>query len=102
MTVPELPLFDSKTFTRRLYERVLTPVTGKKYAVFNPDSPVGFPVFVDGLRNQQDIVKNHDVQLVDQKNHLDQLDERESTHHQAQHVRLAALEEAVQNPPFPG
>ena len=42
------------------------------------------------------------VYLDEVKLHLDGLDAREAQHHAAQAQRLAALEEAVANPPFPG
>lgn len=100
MTVPELPAFDARSFTKRLHERVLK-ADGGAYPVFDPASPTGLPVFVDALRKQQDVVERHDVQLGDHKAHLDSLDAREAAHHQAQAARLTALEEAVAQSPFP-
>jgi len=48
------------------------------------------------------VIKANAQYLDTVKGALDTLDEREAAHHAAQALRLTALEEAVQNPPFPG
>lgn len=101
------PTFDEGTFARRLYERVLTPSTNKPYAVFKPDY---FPKFVRWVKGSEefdgiglrDVVNANAIYLDAVKDDLDQINERETAHHTAQAMRLAALEEAVSNPPFPG
>lgn len=106
--VPKPPAFDSKTFSQRLHERVLT-ATGKPYSVFNPadvnGQPINFPRFVNWVKEMRDHVEALRVSVHGTdgiKPHLDRLDDRETAHHTAQAQRLSALEEAVANPPFPG
>ena len=106
--VPKPPAFDSKTFSQRLHERVLS-AAGKPYSVFDPaddnGSPINFPRFTNWVRELRDHVEALRVSVHGSggiKSHLDSLDVREASHHAAQAQRLTALEEAVQNPPFPG
>lgn len=106
--VPKPPAFDSKSFSQRLYERVLT-AAGKPYAVFDPVDingiPINFPGFTNWVKEMRDHVEALRVSVHGTdgiKEHLDRLDDRETQHHVAQAQRLTALEEAVANPPFPG
>lgn len=106
--VPELPPFDARSFTKRLHEKVrqtfgYVEVNGVRYpvkneslpyGVFDPVSSVGFEEFVAALRGQQDVVERHEVQLTDQKDHIDRVDSREAAHHAAQDARLDSLEAA--------
>jgi hypothetical protein len=111
MAVPELPLFDARSFTKRLFERVRQgfgyveidgvryPVKNEAqpYAVFDPDGAQSFNKFVTALRQQQDNVERLDAALLGNdgmKEHLDRLDSREAAHHAAQDGRLDALEAA--------
>jgi len=100
------PTFDESTFAKRLHERVLT-AGGKQYAVFQDKY---FPVFTRWLKGSgeydgsgvRDVVNANALYLDDVKGDLDNFRENQGVAHNSINNRLATLEEAVQNPPFPG
>jgi len=97
MAVPKPPNFDAAGWTARLKEAIPKRPDGTTIAVWDQ-----LPPFVKWIRGQRDILDTHRIQLDDQKAHLDRLDEREKDHHAVQATEIAALKEAVKNPPFPG
>lgn len=96
MSVPELPAFDAKSFTRRLYEAIRKP-DGSAYPALAPEGPTSFPTFVNGLRLQQDNLERHDVQLADHKGDLDLHSEKLASLER----RVAELEALPTARPFP-
>jgi hypothetical protein len=102
---PRAPAFDDKAFAGRLHERVLT-ATGKPYVVFDPENDegerIGFPRFIQWVRNLRDAVVANAVYLDDVKGDLDDHKAIDGARHANLAGRVAALEEAQQHDPFPG
>jgi hypothetical protein len=94
--IPKPTPFDAATFQKALDENIRRP-DGNPYAVFSQ-----FRDWKISIEKWYESLKSHNVQLGDHKKHLDQLDAREASHHASQNTRIAALEAAVVNPPFPG
>lgn len=100
------PTFDEMTFAKRLHERVLT-TGGKQFAVFQERY---FPTWVRWVRGTgefdgsgvRDVVNANAIYLDDVKGDLDNFRENQGVAHNSINARLAALEAAVGDPPFPG
>lgn len=91
MTVPKLPAFDAKAANNGW--KTLRKPDGSEYSVYGSDS---FVSFVQGLREQRDVVARHDVQLADHKRDLD----RNTARLDALAQRVTALEDSP-SVPFP-
>lgn len=103
---PRAPAFDGKTFTQRLYERVLS-LTGKPYSVFDPTSDDGaainFPRWKKWIdENLYGSVKANAVYLDAVKDDLDVHKTADLARHYKLDARVTALEEGQSNVPFPG
>lgn len=103
---PRPPAFDSKTFSQRLYERVLSAV-GKPYAVFDPADDAGEPLNLPRWKRWVDenlygSLKANAVYLDEVKADLDQHVGIDAERHKDLNARVTALEEAQSIIPFPG
>jgi hypothetical protein len=100
MTVPKPPPYDANAANNAW--RSIKKADGSSYAVF---LNTAYPDFIKWVRSQRDHLEALRLGVFGTdgvKAHLDALDDREATHHQAQAARLTALEDAIANPPFPG
>lgn len=102
---PDRPAFDSKTFTGRLYDRVLS-ATGKPYTIFRGVSASGdainFLAWSRWIDRLKDTIKANAQYLDDVKADLDDHRAVDLNRHQALDARVTALEEAQSTVPFPG
>lgn len=103
---PRAPAFDGKTFSQRLYDRVLSALN-KPYAIFDPVDDSGNPInFLRWKRwideNLYGSIKANALYLDAVKEGLDSHEEIDRARHQSLDARVTALEEAQSTVPFPG
>jgi hypothetical protein len=103
---PRPPSFDAKSFSQRLYERVLS-AAGKPYNVFDPVNDAGSLINFPRWKKWVDekiygSVKANAVYLDEVKADLDTHIEIDNTRQKALAARVTALEEAQSTVPFPG
>lgn len=100
---PRRPSFDAKSFSQRLWERVLS-AAGGHYAVFDPVDDdgdlIGFPRYVRWTDTLRDGVNANAIFLDDVDKQLHSHIEADNTRHAALAARVKALEDGT--PPFPG
>jgi hypothetical protein len=103
---PRPPSFDAKSFSQRLYERVLS-TAGKPYNVFDPVNDAGslinFPRWKKWVDDKMYAsVKANAVYLDEVKADLDTHIGIDNARQKALSDRVTALEEAQSSVPFPG
>lgn len=100
------PAFDASTHEKVLYDEVRKD-DGSPYAVFADKAFPQWKRWVDGTaefdgKGLRDVVNANAIYLDEVKDGLDAHKAADQSRHAAVNQRLAALEAAVQSPPFPG
>ena len=100
------PAFDASTHERVLYDEI-RKADGSGYQVFLDKALAKWKRWVGGEdefdgKGLRDVVQSNAVYLDAVKNDLDNFRENTGVAQNSTNSRLAMLEEAVANPPFPG
>lgn len=100
------PAFDASTHEKVLFEEIRKD-DGSGYAVFEDKSFPRWKRWVDGTAEfdgtgLRDVQNQNAIYLDQVKEDLDAHKAADLNRHQTVNSRLAALEAAVQSPPFPG